>query len=112
LTESKLINTNFKCWNSTFRILSLLSSLYRSSKLTRPNQTVLDAQTKVCTGPTQSKPLDEEEAFKVFDTILRSGFSFFLSFLSLNCVYNHNKISKAMFVLIEGNGIEFETMIG
>jgi len=41
--------------------------------LTRPNQTVLDAQTRVCTGPTQSKSLDEEQAFKVFDTILRSG---------------------------------------
>jgi len=54
-----------------------LSSSYRSSKLTRPNQTVLDAQTKVCTGPTQTKPLDEEQAFKVFDTILRSGSSFF-----------------------------------
>lgn len=50
-----------------------LSSSYRSSKLTRPNQTVLDAQTKVCTGPTQTKPLDEEQAFKVFDTILRSA---------------------------------------
>lgn len=54
-----------------------LSTSYRSSKLTRPNQTVLDAQTKICTGPTQTKPLDEEQAFKVFDTILRSGFSFF-----------------------------------
>ncbi|XP_024628393.1 anthranilate phosphoribosyltransferase isoform X2 [Medicago truncatula] len=50
-----------------------LSSSYRSSKLTRPNQTVLDAQTRVCTGPTQTKPLDEEQAFKVFDTILRSA---------------------------------------
>lgn len=50
-----------------------LSTSYRSSKLTRPNQTVLDAQTKICTGPTQTKPLDEEQAFKVFDTILRSA---------------------------------------
>lgn len=50
-----------------------LSTSYRSSKLTRPNQTVLDAQTKICTGPTQTKPLDEDQAFKVFDTILRSA---------------------------------------
>ncbi|XP_058768419.1 uncharacterized protein LOC131642158 [Vicia villosa] len=50
-----------------------LSTSYRSSKLTRPNQTVLEAQTRVCTGPTQTRPLDEEQAFKVFDTILRSA---------------------------------------
>lgn len=54
-----------------------LSTSYRSSKFTRPNQTVLEAQTRVCTGPTQTRPLDEEQAFKVFDTILRSGSSFF-----------------------------------
>lgn len=56
-----------------------LSSSYRSSALARPNQTVLEAQTKVCTGPTQTRPLDEQQAFKVFDTILRSGSSFFHS---------------------------------
>lgn len=50
-----------------------LSSTYRSSKLPKPNQTVLDAQTRVCTGPTQTKPLNEEQAFKVLDTILRSA---------------------------------------
>ncbi|CAK8561971.1 unnamed protein product [Lathyrus sativus] len=50
-----------------------LSSSYRSSTLTKPNQTVLEAQTRVCTGPTQTRPLDDEQAFKVFDTILRSA---------------------------------------
>lgn len=50
-----------------------LSSSYRTSKFSKPNQTVLEAQTRVCTGPTQTKPLTEEQAFKVFDTILRSG---------------------------------------
>ncbi|WVZ23436.1 hypothetical protein V8G54_001980 [Vigna mungo] len=50
-----------------------LSSSYRSSALSRPNQTVLEAQARVCTGPTQTRPLDEQQAFKVFDTILRSA---------------------------------------
>ncbi|KAL2343071.1 hypothetical protein Fmac_004356 [Flemingia macrophylla] len=50
-----------------------LSSSYRSSALLRPNQTVLEAQARVCTGPTQTRPLDEHQAFKVFDTILRSA---------------------------------------
>lgn len=50
-----------------------VSSSYRSSKLRKPNQTVLEAQTRVCTGPTQTKPLNEEQAFKALDTILRSG---------------------------------------
>lgn len=50
-----------------------ISTSYRNPKLRRPNQTVLDAQTKVCTGPTQTKPLNEEQAFKVLDTILRSA---------------------------------------
>ncbi|KAK9275995.1 hypothetical protein L1049_005526 [Liquidambar formosana] len=50
-----------------------VSSSYRSLKTSRPNQTVLDAQAKVCTGPTQTKPLGEEQAFKVLDTILRSA---------------------------------------
>ncbi|CAI9785143.1 unnamed protein product [Fraxinus pennsylvanica] len=50
-----------------------ISTSYRYPKFRRPNQTVLDAQTKVCTGPTQTKPLNEEQAFKVLDTILRSA---------------------------------------
>ncbi|CAI0390388.1 unnamed protein product [Linum tenue] len=49
-----------------------VSSTYRSSKLPKPNQTVLEAQARVCTGPEMTKPLSEEQAFKVFDTILRS----------------------------------------
>ncbi|KAH1239067.1 hypothetical protein GmHk_08G023589 [Glycine max] len=50
-----------------------LSSSYRRSELPRPNQTVLEAQARVCTGPTQTRPLDEQQAFKVFDLILRSA---------------------------------------
>jgi hypothetical protein len=50
-----------------------LSSTYRGSEIPKPNLTVLDAQARVCTGPTQTRPLSEEQAFKVFDTILRSG---------------------------------------
>ncbi|KAL2233650.1 uncharacterized protein LOC105156637 [Sesamum indicum] len=49
-----------------------VSTSYRNPKLPRPNQTVLEAQTKVCTGPTQTKPLNAEQAFKVLDTILKS----------------------------------------
>ncbi|KAL8052652.1 hypothetical protein ABFX02_05G019200 [Erythranthe guttata] len=49
-----------------------VSTSYRNPRLSRPNQTVLDAQTKVCTGPTQTKPLNAEQAFKVLDTILKS----------------------------------------
>ncbi|KAJ8773522.1 hypothetical protein K2173_005768 [Erythroxylum novogranatense] len=49
-----------------------VSSSYRSSKLRKPNQTVLEAQAKVCTGPAQTKPLSEDQAVKVLDTILRS----------------------------------------
>ncbi|CAN0921331.1 hypothetical protein LINGRAHAP2_LOCUS32531 [Linum grandiflorum] len=49
-----------------------VSSSYRSSKLQKPNQTVLDAQARVCTSPEMTKSLTEEQAFKVFDTILRS----------------------------------------
>lgn len=52
-----------------------LSTSYRNSELPKPNQTVLEAQTKVCTGPTQTRPLTEEQAFKVLDTILKSGYS-------------------------------------
>lgn len=50
-----------------------VSSSYRSLKIPKPNQTVLEAQAKVCTGPTQTRPLSEEQAFKVLDTILRSA---------------------------------------
>lgn len=53
-----------------------LSSSFQRSRYRKPNQTVLEAQTRVCTGPTQTKPLTEEQAFKVFDTILRSGMIF------------------------------------
>ncbi|XP_062110386.1 uncharacterized protein LOC133822159 [Humulus lupulus] len=50
-----------------------VSSTYRSSELPKPNQTVLDAQARVCTGPTQTKPLTDEQASKVLDTILKSA---------------------------------------
>ncbi|KAF2560914.1 hypothetical protein F2Q70_00015846 [Brassica cretica] len=50
-----------------------LSSAYRRSEIPKANRTVLDAQARVCTGPTQTRPLSEEQAFKVFDTILRSA---------------------------------------
>ena len=38
-----------------------------------PNPTVLEAQAKVCTGPTQSKPLDEQALSRVLELILQSG---------------------------------------
>lgn len=38
-----------------------------------PNKTVLDAQARVCTGPSQTRPLDEAQAFKVLHAILQSG---------------------------------------
>ncbi|KAF8399757.1 hypothetical protein HHK36_015628 [Tetracentron sinense] len=50
-----------------------ISTSYRSTKFSKPNQTVLEAQARVCTGPTQTKPLGEEQAHKVLDTILRSA---------------------------------------
>lgn len=50
-----------------------ISSSYRNSNYPKPNLTVLDAQTRVCTGPTQTKPLTEVQAIKVLDTILRSA---------------------------------------
>lgn len=50
-----------------------VSTYYRDPKIRKPNQTVLDAQARVCTGPTQSKPLGDEQAMKVLDTILKSG---------------------------------------
>ena len=57
-----------------------VSPSYRSWKLPKPNQAVLDAQARVCTGPTQTKPLGEEQALKVLDTILRSGVNLFFLF--------------------------------
>lgn len=50
-----------------------ISSSYRPNKIPKSNQTVLEAQARVCTGPEQTKPLSEEQAFKVLDTILKSG---------------------------------------
>lgn len=50
-----------------------LSTSFRSQRDRKPNLTVLEAQTRVCTGPTQTKPLTEAQAFKVLDTILRSA---------------------------------------
>ncbi|CAK9316565.1 unnamed protein product [Citrullus colocynthis] len=50
-----------------------ISTSYRSLNLPKPNQTVLEAQARVCTGPTQTRPLGEEQACKVLDTILRSA---------------------------------------
>ncbi|VFQ93202.1 unnamed protein product [Cuscuta campestris] len=50
-----------------------ISTSYRDSSFPKPNQTVLDAQAKVCTGPTQTRPLNEEQAFKVLQTILKSA---------------------------------------
>ncbi|KAH9627215.1 hypothetical protein KSS87_020761 [Heliosperma pusillum] len=49
-----------------------ISTEYRKPELRKPNQTVLEAQARVCTGPTQTKPLTEDEAFKVLDIILKS----------------------------------------
>jgi len=45
-----------------------------------PNKTLLDAQARVCTGPTQTRPLDEAQAFKVLNTILQSGTQILLFF--------------------------------
>ena len=50
-----------------------LSFSHRPTWIPPPNQIVLEAQAKVCTGPTQTRPLSEEQAFRVLDTILRSG---------------------------------------
>ncbi|CAI6001804.1 unnamed protein product [Closterium sp. NIES-64] len=38
-----------------------------------PNQVVLEAQARVCTGPTQTRPLGEEEMRRVLEQILLSG---------------------------------------
>nr|XP_009393611.1 PREDICTED: uncharacterized protein LOC103979259 [Musa acuminata subsp. malaccensis] len=50
-----------------------ISSSYRPPTIPQPNQTVLEAQARVCTGPEQTRPLTEEQAFKVLDTILKSA---------------------------------------
>jgi hypothetical protein len=50
-----------------------VSDSYRAAGLPQPNATVLDAQARVCTGPAQTRPLGEEQAMRVLDTILRSG---------------------------------------
>eukprot|EP00268_Persea_americana_P054057 TRINITY_DN6164_c0_g1_i5.p1 TRINITY_DN6164_c0_g1~~TRINITY_DN6164_c0_g1_i5.p1 ORF type:complete len:422 (-),score=75.75 TRINITY_DN6164_c0_g1_i5:688-1953(-) len=50
-----------------------ISASYRCPELSKPNSTVLEAQTRVCTGPTQTRPLGEEQACKVLDTILKSA---------------------------------------
>ncbi|GAB4829223.1 hypothetical protein Ancab_018889 [Ancistrocladus abbreviatus] len=51
-----------------------ISTSYRNPELPpKPNRTVLDAQARVCTGPTQTRPLSGEQAFKVLDTILKSA---------------------------------------
>lgn len=69
-----------------------ISSSYRNAEaeLPKPNQTVLDAQTRVCTGPTQTKPLTEEQAVRVLETILKSGESFIIIFsqivLQMSCL--------------------------
>ncbi|KAL2903359.1 Anthranilate phosphoribosyltransferase [Bienertia sinuspersici] len=63
-----------------------ISTAYRRSELPRPNQTVLEAQGRVCTGPTQTKPLTEQQAFKVLDTILKSA---------KGELKEENKVSKA-----------------
>ncbi|KMZ62099.1 hypothetical protein ZOSMA_48G00180 [Zostera marina] len=50
-----------------------VSSFYHPSEVLLPNKTVLEAQARVCTGPTQTKPMGEAQAFKVFETILKSA---------------------------------------
>ncbi|XP_074317520.1 uncharacterized protein LOC141653592 [Silene latifolia] len=50
-----------------------ISTAYRNPELRIPNQTVLDAQARVCTGPTQTKPLTYDQAAHVLHTILKSA---------------------------------------
>lgn len=50
-----------------------ISTSYRPATIPQPNQTVLEAQAKICTGPEQTKPLSDEQAVIVLDTILRSA---------------------------------------
>lgn len=58
-----------------------ISSSYRSPKHPKPNPTVLEAQARVCTGPTQTRPLTEQQTITVLDTILRSGNLFLCQFI-------------------------------
>lgn len=70
-----------------------ISTSYRNPNLAKPNQTVLDAQAKVCTGPTQTRPLSEVQAFKVLETILKSGkgkeFQSVHVFVSFSCNFSY-----------------------
>jgi len=50
-----------------------LSGNYRPITKFKPNPIVLEAQDRICSGPTQMRPLTEEQAFKVLDTILQSA---------------------------------------
>ncbi|KAL9260454.1 Anthranilate phosphoribosyltransferase-like protein [Drosera capensis] len=59
-------------WREAEGVNPAVSTSYRNPGIRRPNQTVLDAQARVCTGPTQTRPLTEEQTVKVLDTILRS----------------------------------------
>ncbi|MFS7981404.1 hypothetical protein Hanom_Chr10g00950531 [Helianthus anomalus] len=75
--DSASIDQYFGLTESDARNPTLATS-FRVSMRRKPNQTVLKAQPRICTGPTHTKPLTEEgEAFKVLDTILRSGNNIF-----------------------------------
>ncbi|KAH9615425.1 hypothetical protein KSS87_007336 [Heliosperma pusillum] len=50
-----------------------ISPAYRNPDFRKANPTVLDAQAKVCTGPTQTKPLTYPQAAHVLHTILKSA---------------------------------------
>lgn len=50
-----------------------LSTSYRPLDIPTPNRTVLEAQQRVCTGPAQTRPLDQAQTMAVLDTIVRSG---------------------------------------
>jgi len=87
-----------------------VSTSYRSSKLPKPNQTLHDAQARVCTGPTQTRPLSEEQAFKVFDTILRSGWKFlflFLFFVHVLSFCSANITFKQFIISVKAKQIRF-----
>ncbi|PKU76695.1 uncharacterized protein LOC110109139 [Dendrobium catenatum] len=70
LEQPELVEETFMEWESRN---PAISSMYRCPKIPRPNQIVLEAQAKVCTGPEQTRPLTEEQAVKVLDTILKSA---------------------------------------
>ena len=85
-----------------------VSTSYRSSKLPKPNQTLLDAQARVCTGPTQTRPLSDEQAFKVFDTILRSGWKFiFYFFVDVVSFCSANITFKQFIISVKAKQIRF-----